>query len=237
MSVIIFLIGLLAQFFYTARVLVQWIKSERARRVVSPTLFWIFSIAGSMLLFLYGYLRQDFSIIFGEFLSYYIYMWNLHSKGVYRKINLRVSQHDEADAPLSLDYAKHQFTRWGNQLGTLVMLAQASLPVIVIAGFIADRQDFMASFIYKSDLPLIAILWGSTGQFIYKMRFVYQWWYSHRHGESLLPRLFWWMAVIGSLIIISYGIYRRDWILILGQIGIVASIRNLILGRRESTAE
>lgn len=36
----------MAQLFFSARVLVQWIMSERARRVLSPTLFWALSLAG-----------------------------------------------------------------------------------------------------------------------------------------------------------------------------------------------
>ena len=71
-----------AQFFYTARALVQWIKSEKSKKIESPTIFWIFSLLGSSLFFFYGYLRDDFSIIFGELLSYYIYMWNLKAKGI-----------------------------------------------------------------------------------------------------------------------------------------------------------
>ena len=65
-------IGFLAQLFFSARILVQWILSERAKRVVSPSIFWILSLAGSFLLCLYGWLRDDFSIILGQFISYYI---------------------------------------------------------------------------------------------------------------------------------------------------------------------
>ena len=82
----IYLIGLSAQLFYVGRVLVQWLLSEKRGRVESPALFWILSIAGSMLLFFYGYLRKDLSIITGEFVSYYIYMWNIGVKGMYRRI-------------------------------------------------------------------------------------------------------------------------------------------------------
>ena len=76
-------IGLLAQGFFSARILVQWAMSEKARRVLSPSLFWIFSIAGSYLLCLYGWLRDDFAIVFGQLVSYYIYLWNLKTKDVW----------------------------------------------------------------------------------------------------------------------------------------------------------
>ena len=79
-------IGFLAQAFFSARILAQWILSERARKVLSPSIFWVFSIAGSYLLCLYGWLRQDFAIVLGQFIAYYIYLWNLQAKGLWAKI-------------------------------------------------------------------------------------------------------------------------------------------------------
>ena len=38
---IIFGIGFLAQGLFSARILVQWIMSERKKKVVSPTIFWV----------------------------------------------------------------------------------------------------------------------------------------------------------------------------------------------------
>lgn len=82
-SVFTLAIGFLAQAFFSARILVQWILSERARRVLSPTVFWVLSLMGAYLLCIYGWLRDDFAIILGQFVSYYIYLWNLKMKGVW----------------------------------------------------------------------------------------------------------------------------------------------------------
>ena len=81
-------IGFLAQVFFSARIIVQWIMSERAHRVLSPSAFWVFSIAGSYLLFIYGWLRSDFAIILGQFVSYFIYLWNLRAKGIWATLPL-----------------------------------------------------------------------------------------------------------------------------------------------------
>ena len=70
----IYCIGLSAQIFYFGRIFVQWYLSEKNKRVESPALFWVFSTIGSMIMFLYGCLRNDFAIIFGEFLTFYIYL-------------------------------------------------------------------------------------------------------------------------------------------------------------------
>ena len=47
----------------------------------------------------------------------------------------------------------------------------------------------------------------------------------------------WVLAVIGSLMIIIYGILRHDWVLVIGQFAIVFSVRNIMLyfiSKRES---
>ncbi|HOV71888.1 MAG TPA: lipid-A-disaccharide synthase N-terminal domain-containing protein, partial [Dysgonamonadaceae bacterium] len=82
----VFGIGLLAQLLFSARVLYQWIVTEKAKEVLSPPAFWVLSIVGSYLLFIYGVLRNDFSIILGQFLSYYVYLWNLNMQGLWKKI-------------------------------------------------------------------------------------------------------------------------------------------------------
>lgn len=83
---IIYAIGFSAQVLFGSRMLVQWIQSEKARRVVSPTLFWKTSLIASGLFLLYGLLRNDIVIIFGQFLSYFIYIRNLQLDGDWKKM-------------------------------------------------------------------------------------------------------------------------------------------------------
>jgi len=45
-------IGFAGQALFSARFLIQWIASERARKSVVPKLFWYFSIAGGATLLL-----------------------------------------------------------------------------------------------------------------------------------------------------------------------------------------
>ena len=83
---LIYVIGFLAQLLFSARLLVQWIASERARKVLSPTLFWQLSMVASFMLCIYGWLRNDFAILFGQLIAYYIYIWNLNAKGAWAKL-------------------------------------------------------------------------------------------------------------------------------------------------------
>jgi lipid-A-disaccharide synthase-like uncharacterized protein len=194
-------IGFLAQGFFSARMLVQWILSERARKVLSPTLFWVLSLAGSYLLCIYGWLRNDFSIILGQFISYYAYLWNLKLKGILIKLPRIVS---------------------------LILLLT---PVVAVIWVMQDASSFMDNFLQNKKIPIYLVIYGSIGQVIFTFRFIYQWIYSYRKGESILPKGFWILSLTGSLIICSYGCVRADLVLILGQsFGAIAYIRNLIIG-------
>lgn len=197
-------IGFLAQGFFSARILVQWLLSEKAQKVLSPSVFWVLSLAGAYLLCIYGWLRDDFSIVLGQLLSYYIYLWNLNVKGVWRRLPL------------------------------LLRVVLALTPVVAV-GFVAGRADeFVDRFLHNDDIPLWLLLWGSAGQVVFTMRFVYQWLYSRRRGASRLPAGFWIMSLVGSLTIVSYGVVRHDLVLIVGQsFGVVAYVRNLVLLSKE----
>lgn len=77
-------VGFIAQGLFSARLLVQWIKSERAGRVISPTLFWQLSLAASFMLIVYGILAEDLPVILGQAASYFIYIRNLRLKRAWR---------------------------------------------------------------------------------------------------------------------------------------------------------
>ncbi len=69
--------GLAAQLVFGSRFLLQWIASERAGRSVMPLSFWFLSIAGGMMTLVYGLVRREPVIIFGQALSTIIYLRNL----------------------------------------------------------------------------------------------------------------------------------------------------------------
>ena len=57
---------------------------------------------------------------------------------------------------------------------------------------------------------------------------------SGRSWVPTLPTGFWGISLFGSSVIIAYGIFRLDPVLILGQsFGFVAYIRNLVIGFKE----
>ena len=71
------LIGYIAQAMFAMRFVVQWIASERAGKSVVPFAFWIFSMVGGLMTLVYGFVKREPVIIFGQGLATLIYMRNI----------------------------------------------------------------------------------------------------------------------------------------------------------------
>ncbi|MBR0829812.1 lipid-A-disaccharide synthase N-terminal domain-containing protein [Bradyrhizobium manausense] len=69
--------GLVAQLFFTARFLVQWIASERAGNSVVPMAFWFCSMGGGLMTLVYGVVKREPVIILGQALATIIYIRNI----------------------------------------------------------------------------------------------------------------------------------------------------------------
>jgi lipid-A-disaccharide synthase-like uncharacterized protein len=72
------LLGFIAQAFFTARFVVQWIASERAGKSVVPLSFWLLSIGGGALLLAYALYRRDPVFIAGQAFGVFVYLRNLY---------------------------------------------------------------------------------------------------------------------------------------------------------------
>ncbi|MGH8578225.1 MAG: lipid-A-disaccharide synthase N-terminal domain-containing protein, partial [Gammaproteobacteria bacterium] len=72
------IVGFTGQLFFTARFLVQWLTSERARRSIVPKAFWYFSIGGGITILCYAIHREDPVFIVGQASGLLIYLRNLY---------------------------------------------------------------------------------------------------------------------------------------------------------------
>ncbi len=79
------------------------------------------------------------------------------------------------------------------------------------------------------------VLFGLSAQIIFTARFLVQWIASERRGKSHVPVSFWYLSLIGAVMLFIYGaVWKQDLVLVLGQsIGFFVYIRNLMLIRRE----
>jgi len=79
-------------------------------------------------------------------------------------------------------------------------------------------------------LEIIFLTIGFTGQGLFASRFVVQWIYSEKKGESSIPVVFWYLSIFGGIGLLIYAISRKDPVIITGQLfGILIYTRNLIL--------
>lgn len=201
---IIYSIGFLAQVLFSSRLIVQWITSEKQKKVVTPVLFWMLSLCASILLFIYGYLRDDFAIMLGQTLTYFIYIRNLQLQKQWQKIP--------------------KLLQW------VIYLIPTLLVIYYYNNDISDRDNLFRN----DAIPFWLLLLGIISQVTFTFRFIYQWIYSEIRKDSVLPLGFWLLSLIGALLIMTYAIIRKDIVLIVGNMfGIIVYVRNLILLRRE----
>lgn len=201
---IIYSIGFLAQILFSSRLILQWIISEKNKKVLTPVLFWEISLLASFMLFVYGYLRHDFSIMLGQTITYYIYIRNIQLQNDWKKI------------PLAL--------RW------FILL----FPVfIVLYGYNNDIYD-LHNLLKNENIPQWLLWLGIFAQVLFTLRFVYQWIYSEKKQSSILPLGFWILSLSGSLLIFTYAIIRRDPVLLAGHaMGLVIYARNIIILKKD----
>lgn len=78
---------------------------------------------------------------------------------------------------------------------------------------------------------------GFTGQFLFSLRFIWQWLVSEKRGESVIPKAFWFFSIAGGVFLLSYSVYRRDPVFIIGQVlGLIVYFRNLrLIAKKESS--
>ena len=201
---LVFAVGFLAQLLFSARQLTQWISSERAGKILSPLLFWQLSIVASFLLMVYGILRHDLAIILGQLATYGIYLRNLHYHGFWKKIPL------------------------------IARALALIFPVVAVGWLLLGETHSVQRVIANEAIPAWLMFWGIAGQLVFTFRFVYQWLYSERRHESLLPIGFWAISITGSAMVLSYAVIRRDPVLLVGQsFGLFVYSRNVLLWLRQ----
>ncbi len=71
------LVGFLGQFIFFMRFVVQWLASEKEKKVVIPMLFWYLSIIGTLVIMVYSIVRKDIVFSVASFLNFFIYARNV----------------------------------------------------------------------------------------------------------------------------------------------------------------
>jgi lipid-A-disaccharide synthase-like uncharacterized protein len=75
------------------------------------------------------------------------------------------------------------------------------------------------------DLVWLSI--GLVGQSMFVLRWFIQWLASERAKQLVVPDMFWYASLLGGLMVLAYGIYKPDPVIILGQFGVFIYARNV----------
>lgn len=190
-------LGFLAQGLFSARFIIQLIRSEKAGKVLSPLIFWQLSILASFLLMVYGTFRHDIVIVGGQVFGYFIYIRNLQ-----------------------LQNAWDNFPKW-----TRVLIL--TMP-FVFFGYLFSGDFSFPSLFSNPEIGTLLLTWGSIGQVLFTGRFFVQWYSAEQKKESHFPISFWYISIVGAIMIASYAIFRKDAVLFIGQaFGILVYARNI----------
>ena len=106
------------------------------------------------------------------------------------------------------------------------------MPVILISMLVFTGKGEIERL--WTDITFGLLLFGSIGQVIFTFRFIYQWWYSRKFSRSILPNGFWILSIIGSIMLLIYGIIRKEPQLLIGHgASFITYFRNLYLNRKK----
>lgn len=76
----------------------------------------------------------------------------------------------------------------------------------------------------------LVIAFGFFAQFLFFARTIVQWFKSEQQGEVISPVMYWQISLLASVLMLTYGIFRNDFSIVLGQVLVYSVyVRNLQL--------
>lgn len=213
-------LGFLSSLCFTARFIVQWLESERAKKSVVSPLFWRLSLTGNLLLLVHSFIQIQFHICALQAVNAVI-SW--------RNLNLM----NQKKPPMPLP--------------RLLALLVFSLMAIIAAFLLQDlwlkeRGELFHSFHWFrtpttpwNSLESRATPWywhlvGSFSLILFSSRFWIQWWLAEKAETSYLSPTFWWISLVGALLSIAYFLKIDDSVNLVGPLfGLIPYLRNLAL--------
>ena len=104
-------------------------------------------------------------------------------------------------------------------------------------------MDWLTNLLWH-DGKFLGIAWnawkimGWCGNAVFFSRFFVQWYVTERKKQVVVPVAFWWLSLMGSLLLFSYAaFYQRDSVFIFAYAFTwIPYVRNLIIHRRHANA-
>lgn len=182
--------GWVGQGLFTARMLVQWIASERAGKSVLPSSFWVLSLGGTAFLLIYQWHRADIVFFGGVFVHMAIYCRNVFLRP---DVNAPPARLRKIVLVAALGLAAFAFLMVGQASrfayeGSFVWLVEGTLAQSMwTARFVA--QWWASERLHRSHLPpsffWLGIL-GCSGLFAYAVYRI-DWVMMAAYGPNVVP--------------------------------------------------
>lgn len=104
---------------------------------------------------------------------------------------------------------------------------------------VANRGNLLFRLLNVSSWAgLIWITLGFAGQAAFFARMALQWVVSEKRRVSVVPPSFWWLSLVGGILLFAYFAWRQDIVGVLGQTsGIVIYARNIRLLHKQQRRE
>ena len=103
-------------------------------------------------------------------------------------------------------------------------------------------MDWLTNLIWH-DGKLFGIEWGVwkvvgwLGNAVFFSRFFLQWYATEKLKRVVVPAAFWWLSLVGSLLLLTYSVHKRDSVFIFAYVFTwIPYVRNLIIHRRHAEA-
>jgi lipid-A-disaccharide synthase-like uncharacterized protein len=78
---------------------------------------------------------------------------------------------------------------------------------------------------------------GWLGNLVFFSRFFVQWYATERRQRVVVPTAFWWLSLVGSLLLLVYSLRQRDSVFIFAYLFTwIPYIRNLMIHQRHADA-
>lgn len=211
-------LGFLSSLAFSARMLLQWLKSEaKGESIVTPT-FWKLSLCGNLLLFTHAFIQAQFHVCLVQACNAVISWRNLDlmkpsvkQTTIFQTIFMFISAVALTVSGFLLQsYLLNGSTEW---------FRIPSTPWQVNAG----KQ---ISFIWH--------IIGFIGLLLFSSRFWIQWWFAEKYKQSYLGSSFWWVSLAGESLCLIYFLRIGDPVNFIGPaFGLIPYVRNLVLLSRQ----
>ncbi|HSY42403.1 MAG TPA: lipid-A-disaccharide synthase N-terminal domain-containing protein [Candidatus Acidoferrum sp.] len=78
---------------------------------------------------------------------------------------------------------------------------------------------------------------GLMGNAVFFSRFIIQWYASEKTGRVVVPVVFWWLSLVGTLLLLTYAVRQHDSVFILAYaFAWIPYMRNLVIHHRHEKA-